>query len=920
MAGFPKPMPCRPEDMVEEGPLLGRDEELDMLHQIFRRAVRQGSAELVTVTGEQGLGKSRLLSQFLEWAEAGPDPIESLLGRCLPYGLAFWALGAMIRSRLGIQDSEGSDEAGRKLAETVASVAHDPGEADWLISRLAPLVGAVEVRLEGGVERGEWFAAWRMFFEHLAAQHPLVLVFEDLHWADVALLEFLEYLLDWTIGVSILVLVTADPEFYDRNPGWGGGKRSSTTIVLSPLPEKETARLIDTLMAGTEFPEETRTMLIDRSGGNPLYAEQFVRMLADRGITAVDPDVPVPGSVRSLVSSRLASLPHQRRLVLQDAAVIGRVFWADAVAAIGTEPDVPDHLHQLVRMDFIQPARTSSIGAELEYSFLHALVRDVAYANIPAQDRWSKHQAAARWLEEHGGDRGAEQAEILAWHYLRALEDAQATEDVKAEVVRELEDRAITNLVTSGEQAIQLDVARARTNFRRALELLPRDRPEVPTVLARAAETSYLLGDFPQAVSDYEEAIEILRSAGNSVPAAKVMLDLAYALWNQGWTGPSRELLAEAVALLEAETPGPELASAYAQMAGDVFFAGRSREAMEWCEKALGVATPLAMNEVTVRVREIRGMARCDVGDWGGLEDLYEALRLALELGLGQESVRAYVNLGTFITPVEGPARALELYRSAVKLADRRGIPLLGMWTKAWSCGVLFELGRWDEVISIAREVALWERDRGQSQFVVGALLCEAEVRVHRGEIELASALAEEFLPRARGILDPQVLVPALIVAALVREGAGDLDGAVALIEEVGRAGETAADWTRMLFLQIAVRLVVGAGRPDMGKLLLEGVEARNDRERNSVLTSQAVMSEARGELEEASAAYLEVADRWRDYGFSLEEGWALLGAARALIGRGMAEEGEAALSKAREIFGRLGAVRLIVETDALLV
>jgi tetratricopeptide (TPR) repeat protein len=905
--------------VVEEAPLFGRDEELDMLQQIFRRAVRQGSAELVTVTGEQGLGKSRLVGQFLQWAETGPEQIESLLGRCLPYGLAFWALGAMIKARLGIQDSDGPDEASRKLGETVASVVNDRAEEDWLVPRLAPLVGAAEVRLEGGIERGEWFAAWRMFLEHLAAQHPLVLVFEDIHWADPSLLEFLEYLLDWTTGVPILVLCTADPEFYDRNVGWGGGKRSSTTIVMSPLSEAETGRLIETLIVGAPLPQETRTMLIDRSGGNPLYAEQFVRMLADQGITAVDPDVPVPGSVRSLISSRLASLSHRRRLVLQDAAVIGRVFWADAVAVVGTETDVLEHLHQLVRMDFIRPARTSSIGDELEYSFLHALVRDVAYANIPVQDRWSKHQAAARWLEEHGGDRGAERAEILAGHYLRALEDAKATGKVRSEVVRDLEDRAIGNLVTSGDQAIQLDVARARSNFRRALELLPEDRPEVPTVLARAAEASYLLGDFPQAVADYDAAIKILRSAGNSVGAAKVMLEMAYAQWNQGWTGPSRELLAEAVAILEAEPPGPELASAYAQMAGDVFFGGRSREALEWCEKALAAATPLGMKEVTVRVREIRGMARCDVGDWDGLEDLHEALRMALGLGLGQESVRAYINLGTFITPVEGPAKALELYRSAIKLADRRGIPLLGMWTKAWSCGVLFELGRWDELITTAREVVDWERGRGQSQFVVGALLCEAQVRAYRGELELGAELVEEFLPRAREILDPQVLVPALAVGAVVREAQGDVQGAVSLIEELGGVGQRGADWTRMLFLQTTVRVVVGAGRPDLAEQLMEGVEARNGRERNSVLTSQAVLAEARGELEEASAAYVEAANRWRDYGFGLEEGWALLGAGRVLMALRKAEDGHAALSKAREIFGRLRAERLMAETDALL-
>ena len=323
------------------------------------------------------------------------------------------------------------------------------------------------------------------------------------------------------------------------------------------------------------------------------------------------------------------------------------------------------------------------------------------------------------------------------------------------------------------------------------------------------------------------------------------------------------------------------------------------------------------MEEVLIRVREIRGMARCDLGDWDGLEDLREALRMVLRLGLGQETVRTYINLGTFVTPVEGPAKALELYRSAMDFADRRGIALLGMWTRAWSCGVLFELGRWDELISIVREVVKWERDRGPSQFVVGALLCEAEVRTHRGEVELAANLAEEFLARARDIQDPQVLVPALAVAALVKEAQGDPKGAVALIEETrARRG---ADWTQMLFLQVNVRMAVNAGQMFLGEQLVADVEPRNRREWNSLRTSEAVLAEARGDLPEAIRAYWEAADRWRDYGFALEEGWALLGAGRVLVALGRLEDANDALSRAKRILQDLGAVRLLAEIEALM-
>ena len=379
-------------------PFVGRKHELTLVLETFLRAERESSVQLVTVVGEPGIGKSRLVTELRTALDDRPELVTWRHGRCLPYGegITFWALGEIVKAEAGILESDGAAEVGRKLDEMLAGLVADNAERAWFDSRLGPLVGASG---DGAaVAREEAFTAWRRFLEALAATRPCVLVVEDLHWADGALLEFLEHLLDWSMPVPLLLLCTARPELFERQPSWGGGKRNATTISLSPLSTEEAARLLQILLDRTVLPAETQTVLLERAGGNPLYAEQFARMLAERGDVE---NLAVPETVQALMAARLDTLRPELKALLHDAAVVGRTFWSGAVAAIGERDraEARRELNELVHREFVRPVRVSSIEGEEEFAFWHALVRDVAYQQIPRARRANKHVAAATWIE-----------------------------------------------------------------------------------------------------------------------------------------------------------------------------------------------------------------------------------------------------------------------------------------------------------------------------------------------------------------------------------------------------------------------------------------------------------------------------------------------------------------------------------------
>ncbi|MBD0330772.1 MAG: AAA family ATPase [Thermoleophilia bacterium] len=873
-------------------PFLGRDDELEVVRQVYARTLRESACHLVTLVGEPGIGKSRLVAELREFVDAREELVSWRQGRCLPYGegIALWALGEIVKAHAGILESDDPATVRDKLSQVLEPLLPSEAEKAWVAGELARLTGAGD----GGGEREESFAAWRTFLEAVATQGPLVVVVEDLHWADAGLLDFLEHLVDWTAGVPLLVICTARPELHELHPAWSGGKRNATTISLSPLSSDDTSRLIAALLERSVLPAETQQALLERAGGNPLYAEQFVQMLRERPTSE---DVPVPETVQALIAARLDTLGPERKALLQDAAVVGKVFWSGAVAAVGglDERAVREGLHDLVRRELVRPSRLSSVEGQAEFAFGHGLVRDVAYAQIPRAARAVKHVAAARWIEGIAGERVVDHAELLAHHYREALALAGAA----GLALEGLEDEARRFLVLAAERAAAIDVGRARALFDEALAITPPGHPTRGRILTTSRELAS--GDaVAEDVAVLEEAIAELRSAGDHVGVGKAMLVLSHITWLGGDTGRAEPLLRDAAALLERHEPGPELAHAYALLAGRNAIAGRSRDALDWAERGMELARRLGLENFVERSRQFRGLARCDLGDLGGLDDLREALRASLERGLTREAEIGFNNLGSWLWLSEGAEAAIPVYRDAVEFYERRGRS--AGWSRAEMTWALLDAGRWDELLDVTRAVEDEAEGRGYGQPLIIARASKARVLFYRGQLEEAGSIARDLLPRARAVGDPQVVDPTLSLAALVEP---DRDAAVALAEELlGRSGEpTHPD---------VARVCVRHGALDVAERMITGDERAAPRIRHVGVSVRAILAEARGERAEAVRLYREAAERWTVYPFVLERAQCLLGLARS-------GDDAAAAEAARALFRSLRATPLEAQADALL-
>jgi class 3 adenylate cyclase/tetratricopeptide (TPR) repeat protein len=875
---------------------VGRDSELALLGETFARALREPSAQLVTVVGEPGVGKSRLVWEFREEIDRRPDLVRWRQGRCLPYGegITFWALGEIVKAEAGVLETDSPAQALEKLAHAVAESVEDESDRAWFTERLAPLVGAQED--VSGVHREEAFSAWRRYLEALAAQRPTVLVLEDLHWADGALLDFVENLLDWAADVPLMVLATARPELYDARQGWGGGRRNSATVGLSPLSDEDTARLVAALLERSVLPAETQAALLERAGGNPLYTEQFVRMHVDREDSA---DV-LPETVQALIAARLDTLGPELKALLHDASILGKVFWTGALAAMGdrTRADVLAGVRDLVRREFVRPARASSMRDQEEFSFWHVLVRDVAYQQIPRAARADKHVRAAEWIEREAEDRVSDHAEILVHHYEQALHLARAARDDA--LGPKLEHRLGRFLILAGDRAMRLDMAAAEASYHRALAFAK--GPTRAVVLVKLGDALNEQGRLPDAEEAYEEALEVLRAAGDERAAALGMLGLARALWRHGQTARSRELTLEALPLLERD-PGPDLVIAYERAAVVEAMGGRPEEAIAWAEKGIALARSLSIENI-VRHLQMRGIARLELGHPSGLDDMRAALDLSLRLGLGIETGTAYLNLGEMIAPFEPLSTSRELIQASVEFARRRGLVHHEMWSRAATTLLLYELGEWDELIRERDELLTWDRNQGGTQIEVMVLTSAAPALAQRGAMDEAERCIAIILPRAREIGDPQALGPALHVGAFVHALCGKLEDAAALVVDFERSTRKQPNW-RADGLCDCLRVCIVTRELDLAESLLDGARRAipNLATRASLVTASAMLAEARGQRKEAAAQYRDAVAGWAEWGSVVERAYALLGLGRC---------GDAAAAQeAAAIFERLRAAPL---------
>jgi class 3 adenylate cyclase/tetratricopeptide (TPR) repeat protein len=882
---------------VGGAPLVGRDKELSLLREALERALDEREPQLLTLAGVPGIGKSRLVFELFDAIERGAwGLVYWRRGRSLPYGegVTFWALAEMVKAQAGILESDTAAEAGEKVHRTVAELARED-EAQWLERHLRPLVGlAAEGELRGD-HREEAFATWRRFFETLAERRPLVLVFEDLHWADDALLDFVDELVDWASGVPLLVLCTARPELLTRRPGWGGGKPNAATISLSPLSDAETARIVHSLLDRAVLPAETQAALLAHAGGNPLYAEEFVRLARDRGLVG-DAELTLPESVQGIIAARLDALAAEDKSLLQDAAVLGRVFWVGALAFIaGLERrEVERRLHGLERREFVRRERRPSVAGETEYAYRHLLVRDVAYSQIPRAARGDKHRRAAEWIEALG--RPEDHAEMLAHHYLSALELARAANQPTAE----LAERARIALREAGDRAVTLNAfAQAARFYASALELWPRDDPDRSVLLLLCGEAEYNAHETGE--EHLVEAVEGLVAVGDRERAAEGELVLAQLMRAQ--RDRAYEHLEHAVKLLESEPPSAAKAHVLAEVSRSHMLARRHEEAIAVGREALAMAESLGLDELRASALNNIGTMRATTGDQGGLTDLQESVRLAVRSNSPWEISRAYNNFGAAVMVLGDLRRAGEIWSEGWRAIAPFGEISITRYLHYERIHERYWTGHWDESLELAEEVIT----RGVPATQVSwAHESRGRMRLARGDAAGALEDAERSLAFAREAKDPQALQPGLAFCSFAQVAAGRRQEASALADELLALDPVRHQVSHSVSPIFDLAWVLRElGREDE----LLGRAASVESPTPWLCGATAI---ARGDLEHAADVYLEI-------GNLPNEVLCRLRAAEKLVGESRRAEADAQLAKALAFWRSVGATRYIREGETLL-
>jgi class 3 adenylate cyclase/tetratricopeptide (TPR) repeat protein len=782
--GKSAPVPCWPAVRAlsrvgetrrrrDNTPLIGRERERRALIDAFERACVERSVQAVTLVGVPGVGKSRLVRELFRHIDQQPELIRWREGRSPPYGDrgSFRALGEIVKAEAGVLESHEVGAASSMLARAVANLVVESDEAEWVERHLRALVGLEAGAALFGDRRAEAFAAWRRFIERMAEHRPTVLVFEDLHWADDAAVDFIEHLIGWVAHVPLLVLCTSRPELPERRPRWSTESVTTRVVSLAPLSESETRDLLDALLRNELLPERTSAALLTAAEGNPLYAEEFVRMLVNRHILvqrdgewvlSQTEDLPIPDSVHGIVAARLDGVPESDKAVIQDASVVGKLFWSGAVAAVSDRGrwTIEEALRRLEQRQLVRRKHESSIAGESEYVFEHGLIRDVAYRTIVRPLRAEKHRRAGDWMASLTGDR-RDRADALAYHYVTALENAEASRHVTPVLRREASNALQAAAARAG--SIHSHAAAAQL-WGRALELCARDDSARPRLLLEYGK-ALAIADEPAAAM-LDEAAAALIEAGELAAAAEAESTNGWLLSVAGRTDEARARDERALEL--ARDVGPSYAKALilARAGAHALLTRESRpQALRVLEEALSIAELLGLREIQAEALQFVGLTRLDGGDAGGIDDNERALAVATELN-SPVSLSCYGNLADmrrFFGSLEESAR---LHLAAEQAAERFGISVQVRRFRAERAVDLYYRGEWDDALGHLEEY-LGVVETGSPHRGAG------EARLHRGRICLARGDDEGALEDARAALEfaratgePWDLFPALAFKA----------------------------------------------------------------------------------------------------------------------------------------------------------
>jgi class 3 adenylate cyclase len=790
-------------------PLVGREPELGLLVSSVRRVMQERRGQLVTLIGEPGIGKSRLTRALFDHLDspATPAVVRWRVGQCLPYGdgVSYWALSTIVKAQASILESDNGAVARAKLDLSVDRVlprASGPEIASQVKERLAALLGLPGAGSDPTDDVDASHAAWRRYLLALAEDTPTVLVLEDLHAADDGFLDFLRTLVEAATSSPLLVLCTARPELMERRSDWLAGLRDAMTITLTPLAEPETISVLARLLGDAVLPEPLLRRMLDRVGGNPLYAEEYVRMLADSGVIQrtedgegfalggsldVLADLPLPDSVQGVVDSRLDLLTAAERSVVSAAAVVGESFWEGAVAAVADadRDEVLRCLEALERREVVRQSLSSSVEGEHEFAFRHVLVRDAAYSRIPRSVRVVQHRRCADWIEAFSRERGADLAELRAHHRTTAYELAAvlgADLEPYAGPAREA-------LTAAAEHALRLHAVSAAHAFaRRALMLWYGREDDIGALHATLLAASLAFLDDPHAFyteggpAKVEETAEKLLALGDRAGAARAEGILGQAEWYRGGApGHAAVHLQRAVDLMAEEPASEQSATALAELGRYRMLNHQYADAVALSDRAMALARPLGLLEVEANALVTAGTARYSLGDPLGIVQQEEALRLSRQHNL-RALQRAANNLAATMQEEGRLRRSYELIEESARATRGWGLSLTTRADDSEIALMAWYDGDWDRLLrhtdaflaSAGEEAQQWETH----------LVALASV-VHTMRRESIPRHLEVVLERSRRTAFPAIVRSSLVLLGAARLLEGRVEEAETLFDEL---------------------------------------------------------------------------------------------------------------------------------------
>ena len=904
-----------------EAPFVGRERELKLIKELFHGCAAERRAHLVSVTGIAGIGKSRLAWEFYKYFDGIVEQVYWHRGRCLAYGegVAYWALADMVRMRCRIAEDEQPESARQKLRATLEEHLLDPEERAFVEPRLAHLLGLEEA---AAGDRQDLFAAWRLFFERLADVYPTVLAFEDLQWADTSLLDFVEYLLEWSRDYPLYVITLARPELQERRPGWGAGQRNFTSLYLEPLSQGAMEALLEGLVPG--LPEQLRGQILARAQGVPLYAVETVRMLLDRGLLAQEGPVykatgeietlEVPETLHALIAARLDGVSGEERRLLQDGAVLGKTFTVRALAALSGQPadELEPLLSGLVRKEVLGVQSDPRSPERGQYGFLQDLVRHVAYETLSKRERKTRHLVAAEHLQSVFADQD-EIAEVLASHYLAAFEAAPEAEEAPA-----VRAKAGEMLARAGERAGSLGAPDEGQRYYEQAAALA-DAPLLQAaLLEQAGRLAVKANRSLEARERLERALALYTEAGDERAAARASAALADVEFEEGRLEEAAARLEQAVAQLEQGTPSGELAAALAQLGRMHALGGHGEAAAAPLERALTLAERLQLPEVFVEALNSKAVMVLTQGRLAEARILLEAAAARAHAEqLYASALRAENNLGTVLEASDRYAEALEVMEGALALARRRGDR---RWESILHTGGIAELcmlGRWEEALAIAAE----EEPQVASEAVRGQLLPIALIHCERGELEPARAL----LSSAEALRDsdnPQTRASyAGVEARLLRSEGRDAEAVRAAERALATMSELAITDTQVKTgLVEATEAALALHDLDKAEELLAIPASLDPGELTPFLQAnanrlRARLDAARGNHEQVEEGFITAANLCREFSLVFHLAVIHLEHAEWLSGQGRAEDAQPLLAEARQTFDRLQATPWLERT-----